>query len=455
MFAMEYQHIENRCFRSVSVDPAISRFRTSGVGGDTGKLDFMHLSVRLTLACLLGPLLLVRISDRLTLHGQSLPDHPKPQQSLPDAPSAVVRLPEHPNARAVPRANSTRHVDAPWPREAVRADEKISMYPPQLETWRDEELHAYAALSIERKDGHKPNYGVIWFTAQTEVDKVNRQVTLDNFKITKVSFPTLQAEEAEYWNFLQAKLPGKSKVIALDRLEAALAVSTTGQDQIKGVPVSNDPPRVIFTTKPSLLVLIDGGPRFRDVGGTAFQKVLNTQAFILVDRKTGKYYLNVMDGWLDAPALEGPWSYTSKIPDDMKEITKGIQERQLAKATEGSTPPSLQKAKKEGKIPIIYVNQGPAELLATDGPPQWEPLTHLEYVKNTSANIFKDPTTSEYYILLAGRWFRSKSLEGGPWEFINAKDLPEVFTKIPEDSPKAGVLASIPGTPPAQEAFNR
>ncbi|HTT19363.1 MAG TPA: hypothetical protein VMG82_10480 [Candidatus Sulfotelmatobacter sp.] len=402
------------------------------------------------------PVLLFGACIVLLVNAQSSPASPQSQESLPDAPSAVMQSPEKSKTAANPAPGGTsQRVDAPWPREAMRGDEKISMYQPQLESWQDDELHAYAALSINRKGNHKPNYGVVWFTARTEVDKVNRQVTLANFQITKVKFPTLPDKEAEYQSFLQSKLPDKSRLIALDRLEAALAASTMGQAEVKGVPVKNDPPRVIFTTKPSLLVLIDGPAKFRDVGGTTLQKVLNSQAFILLDTKKGKYYLNVMDGWLEAPAMEGPWSYASKIPDDMKEITKAIQERQQATGQEGTAPPSLKQAQKDGKIPAIYVSFGPAELLATDGLPQLASLsgTNLEYVKNTTANIFRDPATSDYYVVLAGRWFRAKSLEGDSWEFVDPKSLPESFAKIPEDSPKAGVLASIPGTPPALEAL--
>ena len=84
---------------------------------------------------------------------------------------------------------------------------------------------------------------MVWFTARTEVDKVNRQVTLDNFQITKVKFPTMEAKEAEYQAFLQAKLPGKSKVIALDRLEAALAASDSEQAGPEAFQVNNDPPK--------------------------------------------------------------------------------------------------------------------------------------------------------------------------------------------------------------------
>lgn len=377
-------------------------------------------------------------------------------QSLPDAPSQL-RHSEHPRPQS--RAGTAAlapSVDANWPREATRGDEKVVMYQPQLEAWDDDEVRAYAALSVTRKDNQTPRYGVVWFTAQTEVDKVNRQVTLDNFQITKVKFPMMEDKEADYQAFLQAKLPGKSKLIALDRLEAALAASESKQPKIKGLPVKNDSPRVIFTTKPSMLVLIDGAPRYRDVGGTDLRLMINTKAVIVLDTKKNKHYVNVMDGWLETPDLmSGIWSYVSKVPDDMKEITKGIQERQKANAQQGAPPPSLKNAKKENKIPEIYLSQVPAELLISEGPPQFEPIPEakLDYVKNTNANIFRELGGQDYYILLAGRWFRSKSLQNGPWQFVDGKNLPAGFAKISGSSPKAGVLASVPGTAPAKEAL--
>jgi hypothetical protein len=403
-----------------------------------------------TLSVLIGGTVLVLAAPTLL----SIADPPQQQQeTLPDAPSYSSK---HPKPHGYKSVNRTQgQVDASWPREADRGEETISMYQPQLESWEGDEIHAYAALSVVKKNEKAAKYGVVWFSASTEVDKVNRQVILDNFQITKLQFPTMKDKEAEYQAFLQAKLPGKSEVIALDRLEAALEATDTAPPNIKGLPVNNDPPRVIFAMKPALLVLIDGPPNFRDVGGTDLQLVLNSRSVIILDSIKGKYYLNVMDGWMEGSDLEGPWSYTSKIPADMKEITKGIQERQQAGAQAGTTPPSLKQASKEGKLPTVYVSLGPAELLVTEGPPQFEstPGVQLQYVKNTTANIFRDPATSTYYILLAGRWFRSKSLESGPWEFVDREHLPDGFTNIPENSPRAGVLASVPGTGPAKEAL--
>ena len=375
-------------------------------------------------------------------------------QVLPDAPSHVSA-----SNRAKPAAQnlaqSAQGTDAPWPREAEVGAEKISIYQPQLDSWEGDEIRAYAAVALQNKQERKTKYGVVWFTARTEVDKVNRQVTLDNFQITKIRFPTMASKEAQYQTFLQEKLPGKTKIIALDRLESALLASESADSRIHALPVNNDPPRVIFSAKPAQLVLIDGPPKLRDIGGTNLRLVLNSKSTIIIDDEEGKRYLSVMDGWMEAPDLELPWTYASKIPDDMKEITKGIQERQQASVQQGTKPPSLKEAHKEGKLPIIYVSFGPAELLVTEGPPKYEPIPEagLEYVKNTTASIFRDPDTSEHYILLAGRWFSSNSLESGPWKFIDGKSLPQKFAKIPESSPKAGALASVPGTGPAKEAL--
>ena len=329
-------------------------------------------------------------------------------QSLPDAPGALRQQSTSQPGTGTNR--SAQHVDGTWPREIDHGQERISVYQPQVDSWDGDEIHAYAALSVEAKASKKPRYGVVWFTARTEVDKVNRQVTLDNFQTTKVKFPAMESRETEFQTFLEARLPGKSRVIALDRLQAELAlVESEKKPEIKGLPVKNDPPRIIFTTKPSLLVLVDGPPQLRDVGGTKLQRVLNTQATILLDPQKPKYYLQIMDGWLEAPELTGPWSYAKKIPDDMKDMTKNIREQQKEKATEGGPPPSLEQANEKASIPAIYMSLGPAELLVCEGPPQFEPLpaTKLEYVKNTTANIFRDTGSLDYFVVLAGRWFRS------------------------------------------------
>src|SRR5262245_22159182 len=74
---------------------------------------------------------------------QELPDHPQPQQTLPHAPQPQANTQARPQNQASRVSAVPPQVDAPWPRESVRGDEKVLMYQPQLETWEGDEVHAY------------------------------------------------------------------------------------------------------------------------------------------------------------------------------------------------------------------------------------------------------------------------------------------------------------------------
>ena len=95
----------------------------------------------------------------------------------------------------------------------------------------------------------------------------------------------------------------------------------------------------------------------------------------------------------------------------------------------------------------------PAELIVTRGEPTYAPIpkTSLLYVTDSDNDIFMDTKSQQYYTLLAGRWFRAKSLDG-PWEWVAGSQLPRDFARISPESPKGHVLASIPGTEQAREA---
>ena len=62
-----------------------------------------------------------------------------------------------------------------------------------------------------------------------------------------------------------------------------------------------------------------------------------------------------------------------------------------------------------------------------------------------------DVKTNDYYVLISGRRFKAKTLNG-PWLFVPGKNLPLDLAKIPVDHPSANALVSVPETPQAQEA---
>jgi hypothetical protein len=339
-----------------------------------------------------------------------------------------------------------------WPRVFTSGADTFTIYPPQVDKWNENLIDLYCAVEVKTGKESAAKYGVVWFQAGTEVDKINRLVTLDQVKVTKVKFPVAPEKEADLTALLEKRLPGATKTISLDRLEAAIETET---EAVKGVDVKNDPPKVIIVTKPSLQVLIDGMPHMREVPGTKLLRVINTRSIIFYDSDKQLYFLRVQDWWLQAKRLEGQWEYAKKLPDDMKKAEEFIVGQNLGQNPAGAKAkqqPSLKEKGKKAESPVVYVVFEPTEMIEVQGEPKYSPIpgTALEYVTNTSGNVLR--MSGAYYILLSGRWFKAAVLDG-PWTFVNTTDIPPDFTKIPRNNPKATVLASVSGTPQAQEAL--
>ena len=91
-----------------------------------------------------------------------------------------------------------------------------------------------------------------------------------------------------------------------------------------------------------------------------------------------------------------------------------------------------------------------------DGDPQFVaiPGTQLTYVANTASDVFVDKSADNaWYVLISGRWFTAAFEQRAVELCATGKSLPADFAKIPPDSPKSAVLASIPGTPEARESL--
>jgi len=377
------------------------------------------------------------------------------QQTLPDAPKAKINS-SQPTSTQPTSAKPVRPSDSGWPRPFTSGTTTFTVYQPQVDKWDQNLVDFYCAVELKTGKESAPKYGVVFVQARTEVDKVNRLVTLDQAKITRVKFPSAPDKELELTALLEKKLPGATKTIALDRLETALEVDG---EAIKKVSVKNDPPKIIITKKPSMLVLIDGKPQMGDVPGTKLRSVINTRSTILYDSDKELYFLRVQDWWMQGKELEGRWEYAKKLPESIKEAEEIIAKQNEGQNNEGGQAqqqPSLKKPgekPKDAEIPVVYVTFEPTEMIETKGDPKYDPIpgTTLKYVANTNGNIFRIED-GDYYILVSGRWFKSKSLDG-PWSFVTAVDLPPDFAKIAKDNPKSTVLSSVPGTPQAKEAL--
>jgi uncharacterized protein (TIGR03000 family) len=342
--------------------------------------------------------------------------------------------------------------DAPWPRKIESDGETLTIYQPQVESWDKNLLTARAAVAVTTKASPQPTYGVVWFTSRTDVDREHAVVTLDDFKITKMNFPTAPDNEDALMAKLKNQLPTGSKTVSLVRLQANLAV-TQAESRTQKVPLKNDIPRIIYSTKPAILVLVDGQPALRDVANTKLRRAINTRSLLLQDVDSGLYYLHFGEGWYEAKAVDAEWSPAANPPTDLEAVKKSLANSPNVDLMDDPAP-DLKEEMEKGIHPVIYVSTVPAELLELHGEPEMAPIdgTQLLYVKNTTDQLVLDIGTQDYYVLFSGRWFKSRSLDKGPWEFVPGDKLPADFAKIPENHPVGDVLASVTGTPQATEA---
>jgi hypothetical protein len=340
----------------------------------------------------------------------------------------------------------------PWPKSAELNGTKYTIYQPQLDAWDNYTYKAHAAVSVQPAGSKDVTFGVIEISATTIVNKQARVVHIENLTIDKATFPSAPTQAASYQQAMQKLLTKGTASMSLGRLEAALAIEGAERKAVR-VPVLNEPPRIVFAQKAAVLVLIQGEPAWHPVQGTTFQRVVNARALVLSDQ-SGNVYVHVLDGFMAAPSLNGPWNVTGYVPPGMNELAQKLAKQGVVDLMQGPVNQTTgQRPSLASGAPEVVVATRPTEVVITEGPMNWVPIggTQLLYVANTSSNVFKDLYDQQMYVLVTGRWFRAPGV-AGPWTFIPGKDLPVDFALIPDTSPKENVKASVPGTVQAQEA---
>jgi hypothetical protein len=335
--------------------------------------------------------------------------------------------------------------DPAWPREFTNeAGAKLVLYQPQVESWKEYAvLEARAAVAFAPAGAETPSLGAFRIRADTEVDLENHEVLISNIRVIEGRFPSLdEAGSRRLIAKIELILPENPTVISLDRILVSL---DRAQTEIRSVEVKTDPPVILVSLEPAILVILDGKPLTSPIEGSDLKFAVNTN-WPLFQHESNWYLLNE-DAWLKAADLGGPWSPAGKLPKSFKKLSKKDENwKEIREKVPG------RKIKPE-EIPAVFVSETPAELILIDGEPALAlvPETHLLWVTNTESDLFLSSEDSHFYYLVSGRWFRASSLDG-PWSFATS-DLSGEFAKIPEDHPRAGVLASVPGTPQAEEAL--
>src|SRR5262245_44996340 len=113
----------------------------------------------------------------------------------------------------------------PWPVQIDLSNATVLVYSPQVNSWNGNVLDFRSAVGGKAAGTGAETFGVIWATARTQVDRVTRTVTLEDLKVVKRNFPALPGNGQSYITELDQRFATDVRTIALDRLEASLAVA--------------------------------------------------------------------------------------------------------------------------------------------------------------------------------------------------------------------------------------
>ena len=331
-----------------------------------------------------------------------------------------------------------------WPVELVVRGQDVTIYQPQTENYTGEKLEARAAFSVDVNS--KPIFGAMWFSSRVVTDKDLRLAQFDQLHVEEVKFP--EEDEQKLNTFVDDLNEIFNEVdlsISLDRFLADQEAFSERREI--DLEFNNAPPTIYFETTPAVLVLIDGDPILKELENTSYKYVVNTPYFILSDSKTGNNYLKGGQWWYSSNSLTDNWKATDNVPDEIIKISE-----QAFSEVEEETDSAVMSLPAP---PKVILSTSAAELIQTDGEPNFNPVTGTEllFVDNSENDIILSIEAQEYYVLISGRWYKSKSMDSGTWTFVRSDELPGDFQKIPEEAAISNVRSSVAGTQEAKEAI--
>jgi hypothetical protein len=189
-----------------------------------------------------------------------------------------------------------------------------------------------------------------------------------------------------------------------------------------GVPIDDaDGPieRVLVRTEPTLLVQMDGHPKFKTISGTSLSYVVNAPQNIYLDQNTHCYYVHFGNQWYMSRHLRDSigWSAVER-PQLPHDLLISIHEPEARLDEEA---PQVAKIDREATTTVDYSSA-----------PRFKPIpgTQLEYATNTCSIVIND--NGIYYALDNGVWF----VAGSPLGVWRVSDIrPTGVELIPRLNP--------------------
>lgn len=331
-----------------------------------------------------------------------------------------------------------------WPKTTNVDNQQVELYQPQVEKFEGNKVNFIMAVGLTQNK--ETIYGTVSASCKADINQQMNTMECEQINIDKLNFPTIkeQTQLTQLFNQVFVQQPLK---LTLDQLHASLKLSKINQIKTQNVELQHESPEIYVANKPSVLVLIDGDPQLRQIPDTQLMRVINSAFVIILDPKAGTYYLQAGSRWMQSKQVMGPWNESQSVPDNIKKLEENPSKY-------GKEPQQSFK-----QAPNIIVSTKPADLIQTAGKPEYTPIegTNLMYISNSNNFVFYQIGTEDYYALLSGRWYKSKSFTTthAKWDYVKPSTLPVDFAKIPANSRVSDALPSIPNTREAEESVIR
>ena len=194
---------------------------------------------------------------------------------------------------------------------------------------------------------------------------------------------------------------------------------------------SKTPPTVFYSDRPAELIVTDGAPSFRTVGGPGLEYVPETQSDLF--HYENKFYYLVSGRWFSAATLRGPWEHVAELPNAFALIPPDHEKGHVLAAVPGTDEARL--AVLEASLPrlaTISRDAGDNVNVFFQGEPEFEiiPGTYVERATNSYNDIFR--YDGFYYLCQDAVWYVANTTDG-PW--VVADKVPDEIYKIPPESP--------------------
>jgi hypothetical protein len=326
--------------------------------------------------------------------------------------------------RAPTQAGTPMHTQAAtqaeWPKSITTASGAvINLYQPQVLSYSGELVKSRSVISVKEAGVDDLVFGTVWTTATVTPDAAGRQLDIKSVRVDQLRIPddTDRAENDFISAAMEVYIPWVVRSIPAAEVQQSLELGN--QEKALAVDTGVARVKILFATKPTALVLIDGEPRLEWNEHWEMDAVVNTRNVIVKDT-SGKYYLYGGMRWYVAPSATGPYT-----------ALQGSRGRKLRRITIDLKWAALKNGAPiddwDAPVDRILVRTEPTLLVQLDGKQKFKaiPGTSLSYIANDPENIFLDRSTQSYYVPIGNQWYATRDLkDSAGWRAVERAQLP-------------------------------